>query len=197
MKKMYACAIALLVSFNSVANIKVIDEKDVNKDLNWMRCSLIEVGGHEYVVFSHKECIHSQHHAGCKACTPNPPVVMYQANPSVETDVRTTVTCRLAFGFSDNTGGSGVSSFTIRNYTLDELKRASDGWDSHFDKHTPSRIAFHITKSVGCMQSVDEKEVSYEEFLKKIRPQKRNISDEEWRRTVIKNLEKFPSVIPV
>lgn len=195
--KLGVCIFSLLVSFTSVANIKLIEEKDVNKGIGWMRCSLIEVGGHEYVVFSHSECMHSQHHAGCKACTLKPPVVMYQADPSVETDVRTTVICRLAFGFSDNTGGSGVSSFTIRNYTLDELKRASDGWDSKFDMNKPSRISFHITNSVGCMMSVDDKDVSYEEFMKKIRPQERNISNEEWRRTCIKNLEKFPSLIPV
>lgn len=197
MKKMYVCAIALLVSFASSANIKLIEEKEVNKGLGWMRCSLVEVGGHEYVVFSHSECMHSQHHAGCKACTPKPPVVMYQADPSVETDVRTTVICRLAFGFSDNTGGSGVSSFTIRNFTLDELKRASDGWDSKFDMNTPSRISFHITKSIGCLMSVSEKDVSFDDFMKKVRPQERNVSNEEWRSTVIKNLEKFPSLIPV
>lgn len=195
--KLGICVFALLVSVTSVSQIKLIDEKGVNKGFNWMRCSLIEVGGHEYVVFSHTEAIHSQHHAGCKACTPKPPVVMYQTNPSVETDIRTTVICRLAFGFSDNTGGSGVYSFTIRNYTIDELKRASDGWDSTLDMNTPSRISFHITKSVGCMLTVSEKDVSYEEFMKKIRPQERNVSNEEWRSTVIKNLEKFPSLIPV
>ena len=195
--KLGICVFALLVSVTSVSQIKLIDEKGVNKGFNWMRCSLIEGGGHEYVVFSHTEAIHSQHHAGCKACTPKPPVVMYQTNPSVETDIRTTVICRLAFGFSDNTGGSGVYSFTIRNYTIDELKRASDGWDSTLDMNTPSRISFHITKSVGCMLTVSEKDVSYEEFMKKIRPQERNVSNEEWRSTVIKNLEKFPSLIPV
>ena len=76
---------------------------------------------------------------------------------------------------------------TIRNYTLDELKRASDGWDSKLDMNTPSRISFHVTKSVGCMLSVSEKDISFDDFMK----------NEEWRSTVIKNLEKFPSSMPV
>lgn len=197
MKTLLLCTVSTLVSLVSIADISVLEEKDIGRGIGRLRSFLVEVGGHEYVVFSHADAIHSQHHAGCKACTPNPPVVMYQADPSVETDVRTTVICRLAFGFSDNTGGSGVSSFTIRIYTLDELKRASDGWDSKLDMNTPSRISFHITKSVGCLLSVSEKDVSFDDFMKKVRPQELNVSNEEWRSTVIKNLEKFPSLIPV
>lgn len=193
MKKIYTCAIALLVSFTSVANIKLIEEKG----LGWIRCSLIEVYGHEYVVFSNSGCMHSQHHAGCKACTPKPPVVKYQADPSVETDVRTTVTCQMAFCLRDNSVNSGMSIFSVKNCTLEELKRLAEGWGESVDKEKPSKITFHIENSIGCMKSIEEKEVSIEDFMNKIKPKNTKLTNEKWHNEVIKNLENFPSFVPL
>lgn len=195
MKTLLLCTVSTLVSLVSIADISVLEEKDIGRGIGRLRSFLVEVGGHEYVVFSHADAIHSQHHAGCKACTPKPPVVMYLADPSVETDVRTEVTCAISFGSNVTTGDSGVSSFSVRTCTLDELKRIYEGWEALFDRDRPLYITFYITKTCGYLMSVNEKRISVNDFLNKVVPNEKRLSIEQWKNAVIKNLEKFPSSV--
>lgn len=197
MKIIILNALALLISCTAFANITVLEDKNIGRGIGWVRSFLVEIGGHEYVVFSHSDAIHSQYHAGCKECAKMKTKITYQPDQNVETDVRTEVNCAIAYGSNVNTGDRGFSSFSVKTCTLDELKRISEGWEALFDRDKPSYITFYITKTCGFLMSVNEKRITVNDFFNKVVPKENGLSIEQWKNVVIKNLEKFPSSVPV
>lgn len=175
------CILSVLSTFAAVAEIRNIKDKWLSSSI---RANLVEVEGHEYVVFCGSHSIHSQHHVGCKACAKKESQLLaYQVDPNVQTEVRTDVSIFVS--------GSRICS-------LEAFKDFADAWqDVRRGTSSPCSLTFHIETSLGFLRSVEEKNISFEDFLQTVNPKEKDLSREDWCKAVLKNLEKIPSVVPV